>query len=276
MSHEQPVALPAVDFGRTAAEYGQWRQGFPPEFFRRLDSLDIARAGQRILDIGTGTGLLARAFAQRGAVVTGLDPSPAMLDEARRLDAVAGLTIDYVQTSAEATGLPGGMFDVVSAATCWHWFDRPRAAAEARRLLKPDGKLLIAALDWHFTPGNVPDVTWDVVMRHNPVESGEWGTFAYPRWTPDLTGAGFDAWEVFAFTTTLAYTLEAWIGRVRASARVGPVMDAATLQRFEAELRDVLRSRFQQDKLDVDHRVFALIAWTRSLPQSAAGSPDSA
>lgn len=42
--------MTAVDFGRAAADYGQWRQGFPAEFFLRLDALGVGRAGQRIAD----------------------------------------------------------------------------------------------------------------------------------------------------------------------------------------------------------------------------------
>src|SRR5262245_19222335 len=138
----KPGRLP-VDFGKAAADYGRYRQGFPEEFFARLGQLGIGRAGQRILDLGTGTGLLARALARRGCVVTGLDPCEDLIEEARRADAEAGLRIEYVRGFAEATGLVAGSFDVVCAATCWQWFDQLRAAREACRLLAPGGALVI-------------------------------------------------------------------------------------------------------------------------------------
>jgi SAM-dependent methyltransferase len=260
----QTPARPPVDFGKAAADYGRFRQGFPPDFFDRLQALGVGLAGQRVADLGTGTGLLARAFAQRGCAVTGVDLSAELLDEARRADQAAGVAVDYVLTPAEATGLPDGSFDIVSAATCWHWFDRPKAAAEARRLLKPDGRLLIAALDWHIRPGNVVDVTSQLIWSLTPARpSKTHNAFQYPEWAWDLIPAGFDDWEVFAFTTPLAYSHEAWRGRVRASAAVGPAMDPETLAKFDAALSRALSEKFPAEPLQVDHRIFALVAWGR-------------
>jgi 2-polyprenyl-3-methyl-5-hydroxy-6-metoxy-1,4-benzoquinol methylase len=62
-----------IDFGRTAADYGRHRAGFPPALFERLEAMGVLRAGMRALDLGTGTGTLARGVAQRGCAVTGLD-----------------------------------------------------------------------------------------------------------------------------------------------------------------------------------------------------------
>src|SRR3712207_6749105 len=123
----------SIDFGKTAADYAQHRAGFPPELYERLAAFDVGTAGQRLLDLGTGTGYLGRGFALRGARVTGLDPAEPLLGQARRLDAEAGVTIDYVVATAEQTGLPDASFDVVTAGQCWHWFRRPVVAAEARR-----------------------------------------------------------------------------------------------------------------------------------------------
>ncbi|HUZ65657.1 MAG TPA: class I SAM-dependent methyltransferase, partial [Acetobacteraceae bacterium] len=119
-----------VDFGRAAADYARFRQGFPPDFLGRLSPLGVGHPGQRVVDIGTGTGLFARALAARGCSVIGVDPSAAMLAEARQ---IASPPVQYVQGGAEHTSLPAASCDVVAAATCWHWFDRPAAAAEARR-----------------------------------------------------------------------------------------------------------------------------------------------
>ncbi len=262
--HEQAASQLPVDFGRAAPDYGLWRQGFPPEFFRRIEALGVGLSGQRILDLGTGTGLLARAFAQRGCLVTGLDLSAALLAEARKADRAANLSIDYLEARAETTGLPDGAFDVVSAATCWHWFDRPKVAVEARRVLRPAGRLLIASLDWHSRPGNIVEITGETIRRLSPAPPAKTqNTFQYPDWTKELTAAGFDDWDAFAFTTQLSYSHAAWRGRVRASAAVGPAMDRQTLARFDRELEQALEREFPGGPLLVDHRVFALVAWSR-------------
>lgn len=248
-----------ADFGKAAKDYARYRQGFPDAFFARLARLGIALPGQAVLDLGTGTGLLARAFAEKGCRVTGLDPSEALLAEARAASAAAGLEIAFLRATAEATGLAPGRFDLVSAATCWHWLDRPAAAREAFRLLKPGGRLLIAHLDWHRTPGNVIDLTLQVIDRHAARGSKGRYSFEYPKWLGELTPAGFAAYEAFGFSCPLAYSHEAWRGRVRASARVGPAMDPETLRRFDAEFEAELRRAFPEDPLSVAHRVFALV-----------------
>jgi SAM-dependent methyltransferase len=85
--------------------------------------LGVGLRGQRVADLGTGTGTLARDFAAAGCAVTGVDVAPKMLDEARLADAAAGLAIDYHLAPAEETRLPGHVWDVVCAGQCWHWFN---------------------------------------------------------------------------------------------------------------------------------------------------------
>ena len=258
------IGLPvAVDYGLAADDYGRWRQGFPAEFFARLDKLSICVAGQDVLDVGTGTGLLARALSLRGCRVTGLDPSPALLSEAKKADEAVGVSIEYCLGRAEATGLEGNAYDVVSAATCWHWVNRPEAAAECRRLLRPDGRLLIAHLDWISHPGNVIETTFNVMDRFSPAHASGFLTFQYPQWLFELVDAGFDAWQIFGFPTTLSYSHSAWRGRVKASARVGPTMSPETFEQFDLALSEALSERFPQETLCVDHRVFAIVLWTR-------------
>jgi len=124
-----------IDFGQTAADYGRHRAGFPEEFFERLLAMGVVVGGRRALDLGTGTGTVARGLARRGMLVTALDRSAALLTEAARLDQEEGLSIQYLHASAEETGLPPTSFELVTAGQCWHWFDRRRAAVEARRVL---------------------------------------------------------------------------------------------------------------------------------------------
>lgn len=252
----------APDFGRAAEDYARHRQGFPPEFFERVAALGCGLPGQRVLDLGTGTGLLARALAQHGCTVTGLDPSVALVQQATRLDKAAGVSVHYVQATAEATGLPDTAFDLVTAATCWHWFDRDAAAREAYRLLAPGGRLLVCDLDWNFVPGSIGARTWDLIGAHTPkTDKPTGGTFLYPTWTRELVRAGFHEWQVFAFTCALTYTREGWKGRVRASAGVGPVMDAQTLGRFDAAMNVMLADELgPAESFPVGHKVFALVA----------------
>ena len=188
-------AAAKVAFGETAGDYSRFRAGFPDAFFDRAATVGVGLRGQRILDLGTGTGTLARGFAARGAAVTGLDPDGRMLAAARQLDTQARwFSADYVEAPAETTGQPDGAFDVVTAGQCWHWFDRPAAAAECRRILKPGGTLMIAHFDWlpigDEQGGNVVAATEALIREHNPSWTMHGGTGLYPAWLTDLAEAG--------------------------------------------------------------------------------------
>ena len=248
-----------VDYGLAAEDYGAHRQGFPPEFFARLQAMRVGVSGQRLLDLGTGTGLLAREFARRGCLVTGVDFSASLLDVAQRANAGEVVRPRYLRVRAETTNLPAASFDIVAAATSWHLFNRPAAAREARRLLAPGGRLLIAHLDWHTAPGGVAAATLRLMGRYGP-DGAAPSSFVYPDWAQDLLAAGFSGWEVFGFTTALHYTPSAWRGRVRASQRGAPAMTREELDRFDAALARMLARRFPGPALSVDHRVFAVVA----------------
>ncbi len=250
-----------MDFGRTAEHYGRHRPVFPDVFFERLSAYGINRQGQQILDLGTGTGSLARAFASRGCEVTGIDVSESMLEEAERLDRDAGVSVRYWVAKAEETGLPDGSFDAVSAGQCWHWFDRPRAAEEAMRVLKPGGKLMIAHFDPIPLPGDVMEATAELIGRHNPesrVSAEQHGL--YPDWLRDVAVVGFEDIETFSFDIHVPHTHEGWRGRLRASAAVGASMQPEEIERFDEELAELLRERFTEEPLMVRHRVFAVVS----------------
>jgi SAM-dependent methyltransferase len=249
-----------VDFGRTAADYARHRAGFPEELFERLAARGIGRAGQRVLDLGSGTGSLARGFARRGARVTALDLSEDLLAQARARAAEDGVEIETLRASAEDSGLPAAAFEVVSAGQCWHWFDRPRAAAEARRLLAPGGALAICHFDWLPLPGDVVAATEALIEAHNPAWTLGGGDGFYPAWAEDAAGAGFGGIESFSFEISVPYGHEAWRGRVRASAGVGGSLAPEAVAAFDRALAVLLAAEFPAEPLQVPHRCFALTA----------------
>ncbi|MGD0120136.1 MAG: methyltransferase domain-containing protein [Candidatus Binatus sp.] len=248
-----------ADFGKTASDYGRHRAGFPDEFFDRLEQLGVLRAGMRALDLGTGTGTVARGLALRGCEVTGLDRATPLMDQAAELDRAAGVVVTYVNAPAEDTGLPAANFDLVTAGQCWHWFDRPRAAAAARRVLKPGGMLVIAHFDWIPLPGNMIEATEQLIEKHNPKWKMGGGLGIYPIWPRDMAVAGFTNIQTLSFDLDAIYTHEAWRGRIRASAGVGASLAPDQVAAFDDELRAMLAERWPEDPMPVMHRVFAAI-----------------
>ena len=250
----------AVDFGLTAEDYGRFRAGFPASLFDWLEAGDVIAPGLRVLDLGTGTGSLGRGFARCGCRVVGLDLSPDLIAEARAQDSAAGLASAYLAGSAERVGLADGAFDIVAAGQCWHWFDRPAAAREARRLLKPGGRLVIAHFDWIPLAGNLVAATEDLIRAHNPDWAFGGGTGLHADWLADATGAGFEQIETFSFDAAVVYSHEAWRGRIRASAGVGASLPPARVAAFDEALATLLAERFPDDPQAVPHRVFCLTA----------------
>ena len=250
----------AVDFGQTAADYARYRAGFPDSFFARLIELGVATGDQTILDIGTGTGALALEFAERGNHVVALDPSPELLAQARARAEDRGLAVDFAVASAEETGQPDHAFDLVTAATCWHWFDRSRAAEECARILKPGGRLLIAAMDWHVMPGNVLEASARLIAEHNPDWANGDSHGFDPKWGWELTKHGYSVESAFAYVEAVPYSHEAWRGRIRASAGVAASLPPEKVAAFDTAHARLLAERFPADPLAVEHRLSAVLA----------------
>lgn len=248
-----------VDFGLTAKDYAKYRIGFPNSIFSRLKFFGVGLKDQIIIDLGTGTGTLARGFARLGCKVIGIDPSDKLLAQAIELDKEAGDKVDYKLATAEDTGLPDRLADVVCAGQCWHWFDRPKAAKEIFRILKTDGKLVITHFDWLPLAGNIVAETEALILKHNPSWKMSGGTGIYSQWLVDLGEANFEELQTFSYDVDILYSPESWRGRIRASAGVGASLPKEKVDLFDLELGEMIVKKFPGDLIHVPHRVWAVI-----------------
>src|SRR5687767_9588659 len=93
-------------------------------------------SGDRVLDVACGTGNATIPAAVAGAVATGLDITPELLEDARRNAAEAGVEIEWIEGDAEALPFDDGSFDaVLSTFGCMFAPDHRRAASEIARVL---------------------------------------------------------------------------------------------------------------------------------------------
>ncbi len=135
-------ADPRARFGPVAARYQRGRPSYPSALVdwvlaqAGLPARATSGAAARLADIGCGTGIATRLFAERGFDMIGVDPSAAMLDEAR---ARGGAT--YVLGEATATTLPDASVALVIVAQALHWFELDPALREFERrvVIEPGG-----------------------------------------------------------------------------------------------------------------------------------------
>ena len=101
----------AFDWGKTSQDYGKFRDIYPLLFYQKIVERNCGTAGQEVLDIGTGTGVLPRNMYQFGAHWTGSDIAPNQIAEAKRLS--AGMEISYLVSPAEELDFAGKQFDCI-------------------------------------------------------------------------------------------------------------------------------------------------------------------
>ena len=159
------------------------------------------RSGQRVLDIGCGTGSLAIMLKRDkpSVEVVGLDPDPNALEIARRKAAQDGAPIDFVQGFADAVDRPSGTFDRVLSSLMLHHLtaeDRRATLAEVFRVLKPNGEFHV--VDFTVTERN-PRGAIARLLHHDD----DLGNNAEARLPSMLTGVGFVSVEEVRVQRTL-------------------------------------------------------------------------
>ena len=134
-----PPEVRARAFDAFAEEYERYRPTYPSALFDAIAARFELGNAPDALDLGAGTGKVARVMATRGWRVTAVEPGARMLEILRRSAGAEGLTVATVEATAEATGLPDHAFDLAAAGEAWHWFDAPRVLAELARIVRPTG-----------------------------------------------------------------------------------------------------------------------------------------
>ncbi|MGE0127896.1 MAG: class I SAM-dependent methyltransferase [Blastocatellales bacterium] len=133
-------------FTRQAVPFSQSQGHTNEESLRLLIELAELCGEDTALDVACGTGMVACAFAEIAASVTGIDLTPAMLEQARLLAERRGLTnLSWRQGDIETLPFPDDSFSVVLSRYAFHHFLHPDVVlAEMARVCRPGGKVLIA------------------------------------------------------------------------------------------------------------------------------------
>src|SRR5262245_59118796 len=145
-----------------AERYDRYRPRPPAALTDLLPPLAGVRRPRLVVDLGSGTGLSTRIWAEHADEVVGVEPNDAMRMFAER--ATRSATVRYIGASAYETGLPDGCADLVTAAQSLQWMRPERVLPEIRRILRPGGVFCAYAYVALQTARWEPEAEWDAVL----------------------------------------------------------------------------------------------------------------
>ena len=227
-------------------------------------------AGQKVLDLACGTGVVAVTAARRGAEVSALDLSPALLERARNNADTAELEIDFREGDIEALPYPDASFDVVLSQFGHIFAPRPAVAVqEMLRVLKAGGRLAFST----WPPEHFTGRTFTLIARYmaapptgeQPAPPGLWGD---PNVVRERLGTLVTDLR-FQRDTLLAPALSPQHTRSRQERTLGPLMkvveqlkgDAAKLAQLHADLEAMIGEVFEGNTV---HQHFLMTCATKA------------
>jgi ubiquinone/menaquinone biosynthesis C-methylase UbiE len=148
-------------FASTVGYYERHRLAYPDRLLARLVTLLGLRPGDSVLDLGTGTGMLAVGFARLGMTVTAMDPEPGMLAACKDAAQMAGVNLTLRQASSYDLTPDMGPFKLVTIGRSFHWMDRLATLKMLGEIVTGDGGVAL----FHDAHPPVAENNWFKVLR---------------------------------------------------------------------------------------------------------------
>jgi SAM-dependent methyltransferase len=181
-------------FDEAAELYDRVRPSYPTALVDDLVALSGIPPTARVLEIGIGTGQLTRPLAERGYEIVGVELGAGLAAVARRnLEPFPSVTV--VNAAFEEWELPRQQFDLVVAASSFHWLDPEMRVTKAADALRPRGAL--ATIGTNHVAGGTEAFFVDVMAcyeRWDPTDSTGWPGYASPL--PQADGIRSDSDEL--------------------------------------------------------------------------------
>ena len=239
----------AFDWGRTSENYAKYRDIYPEVFYEKIAERGLCVNGQKILDLGTGTGVLPRNMYKYGAKWTGADISDNQIEKAREMS--KGTDIEYFVSPAEKLCFDDGAFDVITACQCFWYFDHEKIADKFYSWLRPGGRLLLLYMAWLPYEDNIAGESEKLVLRYNPGWTGA-GETRHPIDIPECYNKYFELKYHEEYETKVYFTRESWNGRMKACRGVEASLTAEETAQWEKEHIALLK-RIAPEEFDILH-----------------------
>ncbi len=145
-------------FSETVQNYNQYRPSYPQKLIEWIIAASMIKPKDTIVDIGCGTGISTRLFADKGFKVIGVDPNADMLEDARK----RGGDILYQKGDAENSNVSNNSANLIVSAQAFHWFNIDNTMKELKRVLKPNG---FCCAFWNVRKQNLLTKGYEAIIR---------------------------------------------------------------------------------------------------------------
>ena len=231
-------------FESTVPYYARFRLGYPDRLIRRVIDFVGLKAGDAVLDLGSGPGLLAIPFAAAGMRVTAADPEPAMLDAAGAAARAAGVTLDLWRGGSADLHADMGPYRLVTMGRSFHWMDRAATLQRLDQLVSNDGAIAL----WHDDAPKSAENAWRDVLhqvsdrygRSAEAHVAEHGRADYRSHESYLLDSPFCVLDGLSVVIRHAVTVDEIVGRAFSMSTCSTEKLGDRAQAFESDLRTAL------------------------------------
>lgn len=241
----------AFDWGRTSEDYARYRDIYPPVFYQKILDRGLCMDGQKVLDLGTGTGVLPRNMYGYGGEWTGTDISLEQIQQAEKLSEEAGMQIRYQAVATEEIDFPERTFDVITACQCFWYFDHEKVTPVLSRILKDDGSLLLLYMAWLPYEDKIAGASEELVLKYSPGWSGA-GEIMHPISVPECVLARFVPVYHEEYELLVPFNRESWNGRMKACRGVGASLSSEEIDAWEEEHKSLLE-KIAPEQFEIKH-----------------------
>lgn len=231
-------------FQSTVPFYARYRLAYPTRLIERVIELTGLQAGDTVLDLGAGPGLLAVPFAAAGMLVTAADPEPTMLAGAGEAARAAGVTLTLWSGGSNELTPDMGPYRLVTMGRSFHWMDRAATLERLDGIVAPGGAIALFSDQHPKTAEN----RWRAVLQDVADGYGrdrertvlERKSRDYRSHESYLLASRFNVLEAVSVFIRKPITVDEIVGRALSMSSCSPEKLGERIGAFEAELRNAL------------------------------------